>query len=402
MIILARLKNSAYDDQSVSQIYHNKGKLKVLVDTFVLMSAQTGIRTYCIELCDGLIEFEGSDHQYIIPGYQFFKKNGFFARRSNVFAKGLFHLSFLVWKLLILPVMVLATGSKGVLSLDYVLPTWPKFKGFVVFHDVFFWELKSHYNPIWRKYFTSLAERGVKDDTVVIATSNYTKEKLRNLLFPSATIAVVYQSPHVKHFTTETSASNQEKLKYFLHVGYYDKRKNLPVLIKAYAKYLKEDSHQPKAKLLLAGGRAPAEDMDDWDTITAMIDQMDLRAWVEQLGFVPTEDMAKLYRDAYAFVFPSYDEGFGIPIVEAMRNGLPVIVSDMGASKEVLGGNGLVFRFDEPQHLTEHLLALEDQALYQRLSKAGLVRSSDFSRHKFCSAIDQLIGGNMDKDLEQR
>ncbi|MDW3196184.1 MAG: glycosyltransferase family 1 protein [Cytophagales bacterium] len=369
--------------------------MRILVDTFVLTSAETGIRTYCIELCDGLQEFEDSEHQYIIPGYQFFKKNGFFARRSNVFAKGFFHLSFLMWKLFILPILVLTTGSKGVLSLDYVLPVWPKFKGFVVFHDVFFWELKSHYNPIWRKYFTTLAEQGVKKDTVVIATSNYTKEKLRKLLFPSATIAIVYQSPHMGHFTDEALDPTQEKLKYFLHVGYYDKRKNLPVLIKAYAKYLEEASDQPKAKLFLAGGRAPAADMDDWHTITEMIEQMGLSEWVEQLGFVATEEMGKLYRDAFAFVFPSYDEGFGIPIVEAMRNGIPVIVSDMGASKEVLGGNGLVFRFDDPQNLTEHLLSLEDKTLYQRLGEASLRRSSDFSRHKFCMAIDQLISEKM-------
>jgi len=366
--------------------------LKVLVDTFVLLSATTGIRTYCIELCEGLIESDEKQHEYHFPGYQFFKKNTFFAHRSNLFSKGLYHISFLLWKQLILPFYLLVSSSKGIICTDYVLPLWPRSKGFVVFHDVFFWEHKTHYNPIWQKYFTALAIKGVKEDSVVIATSKYTRDKLRTILLPETPIEVIYQSPNKEHFLEENlEKRSHSKQRYFLHVGYYDKRKNIPLLVKAYAKYLEVESVKPKAQLLLAGGRASAKDMDDWDTVSRLITQLKLNDHIIQLGFVTPDELSELYREAFALVFPSYDEGFGIPIVEAMRNGIPVVVSDRGASKEVLGEHGLIFRFDDHLELSKLLISLQDPELYHRLVNQSLNRSKYFSREKFSSSIDQLI-----------
>lgn len=364
--------------------------MKILVDTFVLSSATTGIRSYTIELCEGLKELSGKERKYIFPGYRFFRNNPIFASRNHAVSKLLYHVVFFAWKQIVLPVTLLFTRSKAVLCVDYILPVCPGWKKFVVYHDAFFWEHKSHYNEKWRRYFTWLASYSVDRKTVIIATSQYTRGKLQQLVFSKEkNIQVVYQSPRAAHFNRSVNEPADVD-KYFLHVGYYDKRKNLPLLIKAYAIYLKEVQGSP-ARLVLAGGKAPAPDMDDWEEVTAIMEKLGLQNQVKRLGFVSAEDLAGLYQNAYAFIFPSYDEGFGIPIIEAMKYGLPVVISDQGASREVMGENGLIFPYDDPTALAACLVSLEDGEHHARLQAKSKTRSKAFSREKFASDMDHII-----------
>jgi glycosyltransferase involved in cell wall biosynthesis len=99
--------------------------------------------------------------------------------------------------------------------------------------------------------------------------------------------------------------------------------------------------------------------------------------------FVPrpgTEELVTLMNLATVFVFPSWYEGFGLPLVEAMSCGAPVIASTRGSIPEVLGGAGLLFDVERPAELTHHLRAvLESESLRQDLRARGLSRSRDFS-----------------------
>jgi alpha-1,3-rhamnosyl/mannosyltransferase len=103
-------------------------------------------------------------------------------------------------------------------------------------------------------------------------------------------------------------------------------------------------------------------------------------ARVQYLGYVDDETLAGLYAQARVFILPSQDEGFGLPALEAMASGTPVIVSDGGALPEVVGEAGWVVRLSNPTELENALLAiLNDATLQCKLREKGLQRASEFS-----------------------
>lgn len=98
------------------------------------------------------------------------------------------------------------------------------------------------------------------------------------------------------------------------------------------------------------------------------------------LGYVDDETLAGLYANASLFLLPSQDEGFGLPALEAMASGTPVIVSDGGALPEVVGDAGMLFCLSDPNNLKSTLIAcLSDEGLRTELRRKGLERAKQFS-----------------------
>ena len=101
---------------------------------------------------------------------------------------------------------------------------------------------------------------------------------------------------------------------------------------------------------------------------------------VHFLGYVAEENLPGLYAKATVFVLPSFDEGFGLPALEAMACGTPVIVSDGGALPEVIGNAGLMFQLSNSNGLSNAIReCLENRALYSSLVAKGLERVREFS-----------------------
>jgi glycosyltransferase involved in cell wall biosynthesis len=160
---------------------------------------------------------------------------------------------------------------------------------------------------------------------------------------------------------------------YWLFVGSIEPRKNLLNLLTAYEGYAL--NHPAPRPLWLAGGRG-------WrnDEILARIKALEFRSLVRYLGHVPEDDLQRLYRNAHALVFPSWYEGFGLPVLEAMGQGCPVICSDRTSLPEV--GGDAVHYIDpaDPATLTAALLRLEQDPAYRnRLVQRGLVQAAQFS-----------------------
>jgi glycosyltransferase involved in cell wall biosynthesis len=98
------------------------------------------------------------------------------------------------------------------------------------------------------------------------------------------------------------------------------------------------------------------------------------------LGYVGEDALPGLYSKATLFVFPSLDEGFGLPILEAMACGTPVIASDGGALPEVVGSAGLIFKLSDPSGLSNAIHeCLDDHNLHSSLIARGLERAKQFS-----------------------
>ena len=162
--------------------------------------------------------------------------------------------------------------------------------------------------------------------------------------------------------------------RYALFVGTMEPRKNLRALLRGFARF-RAERPQDDVKLVLAGG--PGWGQGPFDEI---VDTLKMRDHVLFAGFVVDEDLPDLYRGAEVFVYPSLYEGFGLPVLEAMACGTPVITSDRSSLPEVAGNAALLVNPTQPEALAAALASVvADKALREELRWKGLARAKDFS-----------------------
>ncbi len=132
--------------------------------------------------------------------------------------------------------------------------------------------------------------------------------------------------------------------------------------------------------------------MNDFPIVEELVKTLGLEGKVILTGYLSDSQVNALYGGAFAYVFPSENEGFGIPIVEAMGYGLPVIHSDQPALLEVAGSAGLASKTGDQQDLAKKMILLSrDNTLRLELIRKGTERSEDFSPKKFIDSFNQII-----------
>ena len=322
-----------------------KNRPRVLLDSFHLIQALTGIRTYTVQLLAGLEELDQSEVEYIIyPNWRKLNGTTFLRGKVNPLKKILNHVLYFLWKQVVLPTLILFKRVDLVVTLDYLLP-YMKFgaRSITVFHDTFYWELKGNYNPLWRTYFLKSVKAGLDGDTQIVVTTNYIGDKVKRIITDKHQLQVVYQAPKELPLSEEKNdiSGLSEGAKYFLHVGIFESRKNIDVLVRAFAQLIKQDYFKD-FYLVLAGGRGVGIFHDDYSKILNVIHELEIGNRVLMPGFVPDHQLGTLYKNAFAYVFPSKEEGFGIPVIEAMRSEIPVIISNQGALMEAANSSALI------------------------------------------------------------
>ena len=374
-----------------------KRKPRVLIDSFHLLQALTGIRTYTLQLCQGLEEAEQDEVEYLIyPDWRKLDQTQFLRGKVNPFKKLLNHLLYFFWKQLCLPVLILVKRIDLVVAPDYLLPAVRfRKKGLAVVHDTFYWELQGTYNPVWRWYFLLSVRMGLNRRSGMIVTTQYIAKKARKHLSNQLPVSVVYQAPKDLHYSSDAIA-NLERLgipreaHYFLHVGIFDQRKNLGALVRAYHQLIKNEYFQ-KHYLVLAGARGVGIFHDDFKKLNQLIEELGLKERIIMPGFVPNEYLGDLYQQAFAYVFPSKEEGFGIPVIEAMNSGTPVIVSNQPALVEVGGEAALVFDLANESSLYLQMRRLSDPVFRTELMVKGSERATEFTRNSFINQFHASV-----------
>jgi glycosyltransferase involved in cell wall biosynthesis len=217
----------------------------------------------------------------------------------------------------------------------------------------------------WVPYSAAKADR-------IIAVSNQTKNDIVELLgIPDYKIDVVYSAADERFQPLEPSLYQPILSKYnlpdqfILFVGTIEPRKNLIGLLKAYLHY-KLNSDHPQ-KLVIVGAKGWK-----YSPIFAWIEQHQLHIDVIFTGFIEDDDLVSIYNGASVFVMPSIYEGFGIPILEAMGCGKPVIGSNVSSIPEVIGNSGILVPPDDYERLAQEIYEItskeEKQTYYSRLS----------------------------------
>ena len=176
---------------------------------------------------------------------------------------------------------------------------------------------------------------------------------------------------------------------YFLFTGGIHPRKNLLNLLKAFSLF-KKWQHS-NMKLLVAGRLAW-----QYDELVEKLKTYKYRDDVVMLGQLPDEQLAKVTASAYALVYPSFFEGFGLPVIEAMQSGVPVIASNTSALPETGGEAALYADPSDPEAIAKQMMLLyRDENLRNKLIKAGELQASKFSwdvaAESFWSRIMQVV-----------
>ena len=370
-----------------------KHKPKVVVDVFYLYVAQTGIRTYMVTLCDEILKKNNSDFEYVIsPNYQKVKQNQFFRGKTAKWKNLLFQLLYFFRKQVVLPILSYFHQADIVFSPDILSPLFAKGKKISVVHDTFFWDNPEHYQALWLKYYLYFLKKGLQKNGEIITITHFSKTRLQELPpFKSIPIQVVYQASGISDSSTLSVLQSSIQGDYFLHVGVLEKRKNLGSLIQAFDKLTRIKGYE-SLRLVLVGQRGPRETLDDYDHLVELVTTLGLTDKVDFTGYVSQNQLASYFHHALGYVFPSANEGFGLPVLEAFSFGLPVIISRQGALMEVAGDAALILEKNDSECLVQSMkLLVDDPELRRDLGEKGRIRLQEFSAEKFFLSLEKAF-----------
>jgi glycosyltransferase involved in cell wall biosynthesis len=215
----------------------------------------------------------------------------------------------------------------------------------------------------------------------ILTVSHASKDDiLRYLKVPAAKIEVIYNAlderlatPPTEEAVTRVRERFQLRAPFILYAGNIKPHKNVDRLIEAFAILRKR--HDGELKLLIIG-----DDISKYPNLRRLVHRFQLHQHVRFLGFVPDATLAVLYRLAAAFVFPSLYEGFGLPPLEAMASGTPVITSNVSSLPEVVGDAALLIDPMNPPAIADAMWrVLQDAELRSDLIRRGCDRVKAFS-----------------------
>jgi glycosyltransferase involved in cell wall biosynthesis len=293
----------------------------------------------------------------------------------------------ILWHRLRLPIPVeWFTGPVDIFhSTDFVLPPVRGARTILTVHDLTFMRLPQCAEAGLRAYLNKVVPRSIERADLVLADSQSTQDDLIELLGVSPDkIEVVYAGVERRFHPMEGEMALQRAKKrygldfpFILSLGTLEPRKNFSGLIEAYA--LMRDKGQVTRdrdlKLVIAGGKGWL-----YHEIFARVEELGLGNEVIFPGFVADEDLPALYNLAELFVFPSLYEGFGLPPLEAMACGTPVVTSNRPSLPEVVGEAGLMVEATNSLGLAEAIeRVLTDENLHREMREKGLQQAVKFT-----------------------
>jgi len=260
-------------------------------------------------------------------------------------------------------------------------------KQVVTVHDLIVKLFPQNLSPVSRLYWADwLPKQAVKSDHIIVNSECTKRDLIRFYRVPEPKITVTHLCVS-ERYHTPVSPEDRRRVRehyripepYFLSVGTLEPRKNLPRLIEAYAAFKKREGREvPRLVLtgLLAWGSSEVKARIAREGLVLGRD-------VILTGYVPAEDLPPLYGEAEAFIFPSLYEGFGLPVLEAMTVGTPVIASRTSSLPEVVGRGGLLI---DPLSVNEMVEAMRifrsDKGKREALRKEASLQARKFSQEK--------------------
>jgi glycosyltransferase involved in cell wall biosynthesis len=277
-------------------------------------------------------------------------------------------------------------------SPDFIPPQWGGRRKVITVHDLNFIFYPQFLTQGSMAYYADQIERAVLVADHISADSHATRHDLiEQLRVPPEKITTVhlaanplYERVYEEAAVSATLQKHNLPRDFILFVGTLEPRKNLPFLIRAYNDLLAQG--EIDVPLILVGGKG-------WlnEEVFATIDELNLHEKVRHLSGIFDEELAHLYHAAGVLVTPSHYEGFGLPALEAMHCGCPVIVSNRGSLPEVAGEAGMQLPLDDEAVWTDGLRrVLTDAALRQKMIERGHAQAKTFTWQKAAEMTLQI------------
>ncbi|WP_420642806.1 glycosyltransferase family 4 protein [Candidatus Leptofilum sp.] len=266
-------------------------------------------------------------------------------------------------------------------SPDFIPPQWGGRRNVITVHDLNFIFYPQFLTRDSMAYYADQIERAVRVADHISADSHATRHDLiEQLRVPPEKITTVhlaanplYERVYEDTAVTVTLQKHNLPRDFILFVGTLEPRKNLPFLIRAYDALLQEGDLE--VPLVLVGGKGWL-----YEEVFTTIDELGLHEKVHHLTGIFDEQLAHLYHAAGVLVTPSHYEGFGLPALEAMHCGCPVIVSNRGSLPEVAGEAGMQLPLDDEVVWTDALRrVLTDNDLRQKMIERGYAQAKTFT-----------------------
>jgi glycosyltransferase involved in cell wall biosynthesis len=252
-------------------------------------------------------------------------------------------------------------------GLNQRLPRWWVGPKIATFHDLFV--LTGQYStPDFRTRFAAQAREAAARASLIIAVSEFTRGQVISLVgVPPERVRVIHHG--VRPLPLVTGVRRE---KVILSAGAIQRRKNIARLVEAF------EAVDPSWRLVLIGS-----DGYGADAIHARIESSSARDRIAVRGYVPAEELAAWYARALVFAFPSLDEGFGMPVLEAMAAGVAVLTSNRSAMPEVAGDAAILIDPENLDALIEGLRRITDDVdLRAELTQRGFERLRQFTWEK--------------------
>jgi glycosyltransferase involved in cell wall biosynthesis len=265
-------------------------------------------------------------------------------------------------------------------SPDFIPPLRARGASVITIHDLAFLIYPHFLTKDSARYYGQI-DRAVRRADRIIAVSESTKgDLIRMLGTPEDKIRVIYEAADPL-FQPEDRSSALEHVQalfdlpgdFILFVSTIEPRKNVTGLLRAYKRL--RDDYKLTPVLVLVGARG-------WlcDEVDELVDKLELRPYCFFLGSVGSHDLSHLYNAARCLVHPAFYEGFGLPPLEAMACGTPVVVSNVSSLPEVVGDAALLVNPENDEEITVALWRLlTEPALWEELREKGLCRAAAFS-----------------------
>jgi glycosyltransferase involved in cell wall biosynthesis len=348
-----------------------------------------GARQFIRSLIPALAEQRGEDELFVLYNHK--KYLGLASSCSEIVIEGN---NRIMWDFVLLPRMLLKLKVDAAIFPKNIVPFLAKYNSFVVIHDLAYFDKHLDAYPFLDTlYMRTMIPCSLRRATGIFAVSENTKKDIIRYADCSPDkITVTYEAADSMYQPiSDTSKLQMIRQKYnlpdsfIMYVGSLSPRKNISRLMEAFSLIKTKIPHA----IVLTGSKS-------WKdaSVYRTMKQLNLDDRVRQLGYVEQEDMPALYNLASAYIYPSLYEGFGLPILEAMQCGCPVVASNATSIPEVAGDAAILVDPYNVDSLAGAIYkVLTDDMVRKRLIKAGFEQAKKFSWER----CGQIILGKIRK-----
>jgi len=362
--------------------------MRLFINGYFLAKPKTGMGQYLLQIL--LNQQWGLDFFILIPEYlkkdirdipKSISKNIQYIpivyKRNDLLAQ-------MIWEKFIFPKEVQKQKADIVWSPHPSISNITNIKHIMTVHDVIYWRLPE-YIPNWKvRLYVGLLASSILKASQIITISKFSAKEIESIFnIPSKNIPIISPaSPKSKQKDIKFTINGQ----YIFYEGGLDIRKNVPKLIQAFSLIANKYKN---LNLYIAGKYFDSPIIPN---IPYLINHYNLQDRVKLLGYISDEDMINYIKNAQALVYPSLYEGFGIPILEGLSLGTPVITSNIGAMKEVSADAAITVNPNSAKSISQGIeTLLNDDLLRQSIVHKGFERVKYFNWAKSALQLELIF-----------